>query len=261
MFPYDYVFVIDLETTGLDNNKDDVIEYASIGYKLDKNGKLSIFCDESDFFVKTNKDISKIFIDRHKDDGTNYTISELTGITPAMLEEEGISEKEFVDHFIKTIYDIDENKKILIIGYNASFDLNFLYKKIHKFYPFFKIERRNVDYLDAMSYYKDHYPRTKEYKDSTLTTAVRRLNIEVQNTHRAIDDVKATYLLFKKLLTDFKWLGPYVNKFGYTEKYGFKNEYKKIRFIPQIAGCKNLLANHSKVLNEIHKENKGKNVY
>lgn len=91
--------VLDLETTGLSTNKDDIIEFG--GQHLDGlNIKKSL-----QLFVKTNQKIDTY-------------ISKLTNITDELLQEKGKDIETALDEIVKFI------GKRIIVAHNAEFNAN-----------------------------------------------------------------------------------------------------------------------------------------
>ena len=240
----DKIICFDLETTGVIATQDDVIEIALSVHERGDDGKISVNSKRIDEFVKTDVRIEEKLIDRLDEHGNQMTIASLTHISQDMLDEFGIEEKEMVDLFIKTIYD-DPCSNVLVIGYNVNFDLNFMYEKIMKYYPNFEFERNNINYLDVMTFYKDYHTWDKEL-GHRLDAAVKNLNVSVPNTHRAIDDVDATYEAFQKLVKKYNTLTPYINHFGYNIKYGYESNLTKVTYIPQGGGSR-AVVNHGRV--------------
>lgn len=101
----------------------------------------------------------------------------------------------------------------MLVAYNAQFDLCFLY------YFLARQKQANilqgVKLLDAMTVYKDRH----DYPHK-LCNAIETYGLQGQNTHRAIDDVKATLELLDAMATEEDDLAQYVNLFGYHPKYG-----------------------------------------
>ena len=98
--------VVDIETDGLDENKNKIIE---IGAVKIENTLITEF--------NTLINHTEILPDN---------IVALTGITNEMLEKEGIAITEALDRFLEFIKDMD------IVGYNVDFDIRFLNKELKK---------------------------------------------------------------------------------------------------------------------------------
>ena len=104
-FPKDYV-VVDIETTGLSPEWDDIIEIGAIRYSND------VEVDRFQSLVQPEPYADGTFVDDF--------ITELTGITNAMLAQAPKTDeviKEFADYLGNDV----------LIGYNVGFDINFLY--------------------------------------------------------------------------------------------------------------------------------------
>lgn len=114
--------------------------------------------------------------------------------------------------------------KALLIAHNAQFDLNFLgmtfmrYKDSH---PEWLKAFTRADYLDTVTVYKDRtqYPHK-------LKNAIEHYNLQdlVQNSHRAIDDVKALEAVTEAMQKERADLESYINIFGYNAKYGISGK-------------------------------------
>jgi len=193
---FDGIIVIDTETTGLDSKKDEIIELAAI--KLVRNGSDYITAGEIDIFIKPSPE--KKLPPR---------IVELTGITDHILKEDGLSKAEACEKFSELL----SGGKNLIIAYNAQFDMCFLYYFLCNQN---KQELLNdIKIIDALTVYKDR----REYPHK-LSDAVEAYSLSTQNTHRAIDDAKATLELINAMGRENADLERYINLFGYNPKYG-----------------------------------------
>lgn len=147
-------------------------------------------------------------------------ITEITGITDQILENEGLNE-DTVAHDLKDR--ITENT--LMIAHNAQFDLSFIYQLLKRHFPGEADELvENVRWLDTLTVLKDR----KDYPHK-LIDAVEHYNIEKVNFHRAIDDTKALYNVYNELTRERDDLDEYVNLFGYNPKWGVSG--KEFSFI------------------------------
>lgn len=164
-FEGDYV-VFDLETTGLDATKDEIIE---IGACKIKNGKI---CEVFSTFVKPSKKIPK-------------EITDLTGITDLMVKDAPTINYVLPD-FYKFCYGST------LVAHNIAFDIGFVHNISKKFsYNF------SNDTMDTMDIAKKKLPGLKNYK---LGTIVEKLGIVLENAHRAVNDATATAKVFVKLM-------------------------------------------------------------
>ena len=197
---YQNILVFDFETTGVNPFEDEIIEIGAI--KLELINQNYEIVEELSVLVKQDKPLPE-------------KITEITGITDEMLELDGVTRSEAFQMF-KNLYTEDS----LLIAYNIQFDIWFLinlfYKEQDRFF-----ELKN-DSLDAMAVYKDFHPFPHR-----LESALERYPVGVPNSHRALDDAKATYLLLKKMEAelpslknlDVFELKRYVNIIGQNPKY------------------------------------------
>ncbi|MCI9040992.1 type I-E CRISPR-associated endoribonuclease Cas2e [Dubosiella newyorkensis] len=160
----DLYVVLDLETTGLNVEKDEIIE---VGALLIKN-------TEIDNSFTAMIDVGHI----------PKEISKITGITEEMLKNQGKTKQEVIEDF----YEFIHNKTI--VGYNIAFDLVFL-KKAFKEYDL----NFNPKVIDVMSLVKKQMIDVANYK---LETVARYYSIDYE-PHRAFNDCLATYRIYTKL--------------------------------------------------------------
>ena len=207
---YKELIVFDCETTGLDSLTNHIIELACVKY-IWQEDKL-VLSDSMDAFIKINYKLP-------------IKITQLTGITDQLLLQSGRHEKDVADEFISRFIGNDRNKK-LFIAYNAHFDIGFVktfLKRYHTDFP------SNIDFLDVLTIFKDRakYPHR-------LENAIAHYQLDqVQNSHRAIDDVLATFEVLKCISVDLDDLYNYVNLFGYNPKYRVRSKIKGIIYKAQ----------------------------
>lgn len=203
---FDRLVVLDTETTGIDCKKDEIIELAAAC--VGPNGVE----DEMDLFVRLSEGR-----------GLPPMITQLTGITPQQLEQEGVEKWEAAAQFAAMI----SHPNTLLVAYNAQFDLCFLY------YFLARLELadalRGVKMLDAMTVYKDR----RQYPHK-LQNAIDTYGVPTQNTHRAVDDAKAALEVLEAMAREEDDLLEYVNLFGYNPKYGVSGpRISSITYRPQ----------------------------
>jgi len=156
--------------------------------------------------------------------------SDIHHITDEMVEKDGISEEEFYKKIKEIITD-----DAIVVAYNTQFDINFLRTMYKRYEPDYEIEN---DLLDVMAIYKDRHKYPHK-----LDNAVEMYNVNVKNTHRALDDVLATYEVFKKLAIENNNINKYINKFGYNPKYGVSGKrFKQVTYIPQKGGNNEIIS-------------------
>jgi len=159
--------VLDLETTGISPEKDQIIEVGAVEVK---NGEV---CGEYEALVKCSVAVPA-------------QISELTGITDAMLAEQGRDPHEV----LTGLFGFISGKTVLI--YNASFDLRFLEISAGRH----DIELPEMEIRDVL---KMARARIRSLENFKLETVAGALELGAGQTHRAIDDCRLLVQVFSKL--------------------------------------------------------------
>lgn len=162
---HDYV-VVDIETDGLDYEKDQIIE---IGAVKVKKGELI-------YFHKLIEYKDKLPIE----------ITELTKITQKLLEKSGQPLRDSLIELVSFIEDFD------IVGYNIDFDLIFLNNNLKKF----KLPKITNTTHDLIRYIKREKMLLKDYK---LKTVLPSYGLDNNVPHRALEDAKIIYQLSTKV--------------------------------------------------------------
>ena len=158
--------VFDVETTGLDPLKEEIIE---IGACKVVNGRI----DETfATFVKPSKHIPK-------------EITELTGIDDSMVEN-----APTINYVMPDFYKFCDGATL--VAHNIAFDISFIHNISKKLS--YNFDHQN---MDTMLIARQKLPGLKNYK---LGTIVEKLNIVLDNAHRAINDATATAKAFIKLM-------------------------------------------------------------
>lgn len=217
---FDNIIVLDVETTGIDPKHEEIIELAAV--RLEKGRVLSSSGADSEVDV-----LVKLSEGRH----LPPVITKLTGISEQQLAENGVSKAQACEKLSVLL----NCKNPLLVAYNAQFDLCFLYYFLDRFEKAGCLQ--NVKMLDALSVYKDRRPYPH-----TLRDAVAAYKLKTQNTHRAIDDTKATVELLCAMENEAGDLECYVNLFGYNPKYGISGpKISSVKYLPQPYGVPNKL--------------------
>ena len=192
---FDRIIVFDTETTGLEFDRDEIIELGAVS--LTAAGE----CGSMNALIRLSP--GKVL---------PPFITDLTGITPEQLEREGVSKAEACADFCRLF---EGAERPLLVAYNAQFDLNFMY---HFLRPFgcagvLKAPR----FLDALTVYKDRrdYPHKLEH-----AIVAYGLGDTAVNSHRAVDDARATVQLLSAMAAEKNDLAEYLDLFGYHPKYG-----------------------------------------
>lgn len=207
---FDNIIVLDTETTGIRHKTDEIIELAAV--KIVESGGRVETADEFDLLIKLSE-------------GKRIPpeIERLTGINDNLLMREGVSKRSAADRFCGML----NCEKPLVVAYNAQFDLCFLYFFLARFGRADVL--KNAKFFDALTVYKDR----NEYPHK-LSDAVERYELKTQNTHRAIDDTKATAELLSAMEREQDDLLRYINIFGYNPKYGVSGpRISSVTYVPQ----------------------------
>lgn len=173
-FPSEYC-VVDIETTGLSPQYDEIIEIGAIKYS---NGK-EVGRFES--LIQPPKSGGKF---------VPYFITELTGITNEMLED-APKTQEVINEFERFLGDS------VIVGYNISFDVNFLYDNFEKYAP----RPLSNNYIDVMRMARKLYPDMEHHR---LFDMVDRFDLTNDDEHRAFSDCVATAKCYKRIYDEVK---------------------------------------------------------
>ena len=158
---HDYI-VLDVETTGLNKQRDKIVEIAWAEYK--KGEKVS------EFSTLVNPEFA---------------------ISPAASKINHISDSDVANS--PKYADIKDRVQqalvgATIVGHNIQFDLAFVTKLLNDV-------NGKIKYIDTTKLAREAFPGQKSYKLEQLCVS---LELPYQSTHRAIDDVYATNELFVK---------------------------------------------------------------
>lgn len=180
----DDITVFDFETSGLNPEKDQVIEMAAI--RCIKGEIVSSFSTLVQF-----------------DGILAPKITELTGIKQSDL----VHGKTLKDSFA-ILRNIMGNSTI--VAHNAPFDLSFLH------YSLLRLDRPTFAnrFIDTLTICRDHY--TFPYK---LVDMCSKLNISLVGAHRAMADVYGCWEILK-IFDEKVRIDEYVNQLGWYTKYG-----------------------------------------
>ena len=153
-------------------------------------------------------------------------ITQLTGITPEQLEREGVEKAAACETFCRLL---GGGERTLLAAYNAQFDLNFLY---HFLRPFGQAEvLRAPRFLDLLTVYRDR----RDYPHK-LCNAIEAYGLGeyAVNSHRAVDDARATVLLLEAMAAERDDLDRYLDLFGTHPRYGLSGRrISSVTYRPQ----------------------------
>ncbi|MHB8065216.1 MAG: exonuclease domain-containing protein, partial [Ruminiclostridium sp.] len=158
----DEFVVFDLETTGLNPQKDRITEIGAIKIK---EGKI---IDKFSTFVNPGIPIQSFIV-------------KLTGITDEMVMDAPPIE-QILSEFIEFI------EGTVLVAHNANFDMGFI-----KHNAKLMGEKIRNPYIDTLELCRKMFPELGKYK---LNLVAKHLGIELENHHRAVDDSLATAKIF-----------------------------------------------------------------
>lgn len=156
--------IFDLETTGLNAEKDEVIEFGAIRVNRDSN-----YHEAFQTLVRPRKAIPT-------------KITELTGITQAMAESEGKQLTDALQKFVAFIGDLP------LVAFNAEFDMAFLNNaaKQHGM-------EINNPVTCALKMARRAWPERKSYR---LADLAKDGNLNTKDSHRAIGDCQRALIVY-----------------------------------------------------------------
>lgn len=165
------IVLFDTETTGLDIFHDDIVQIAAIkirkGIKVEGSEKVIYLASDRplppEIAGETNPMIEEM--KRQKIAGT--IVSPLVGLS------------EFMDYC----------QGAVLVAHNIKYDYNILKYNLQRYLPEIDLSSYCPDYFDTLKLSKILDPKLKVYK---LARLLEVLHLEGNNSHNAIDDVKAT---------------------------------------------------------------------
>lgn len=163
LLPEHFVF-LDLETTGLSPDVDEIIEIGAIRFNRD-----GLYHATFSTLVKPEKLIPS-------------RITEITGITQLMINESGIPLAEALSGFVEFIGDLP------LVTFNAAFDMGFLWNAAKQ--QGFAIENR---YACALQLSRRAWPGLPSHR---LVDLAKIGNLSDEDTHRALGDCKRAAIIF-----------------------------------------------------------------
>lgn len=160
----------DLETTGLNVEKDEIIEVGAVKVI---EGRLT---EQFTCFVNIHKPLSPF-------------ISELTGITEEMLIQEGYEKQPVIEEFLKFCDGYE------LIGHNLMFDYKFMKTAAIAFGLSF--EKNGIDTLNLAKKFLSELPNRK------LESLCSYYGYKNTKAHRAVYDAKATAYCYEQMIRQF----------------------------------------------------------
>ncbi len=165
-YPKNYV-VLDIETTGLSPQTNEIIELSAIKV---------IDGEIKEQFSKLIK--PKSYVNSH--------VSSLTGITNEMLQDAPQIEKVLVEfkHFCSDS---------IVLGHNINFDISFINAKLKECYN----ESFNNDYVDTLQIARKLLPQLPSKK---LGQIAKYFKLNTDGMHRGLKDCIVTHHCYQRLI-------------------------------------------------------------
>lgn len=185
----DNITILDFETSGLDPERDRVIEMAAIRCY---NGEI----------------VSQFHTLVRFDGSLPAKITEITGITSNELVN-GMDEETSFRILNRIIGDS------VIVAHNAMFDLSFLHNAL------MRLAKRSFSnsFLDTLTICRNRHPYPHNLKEMC-----NRYLVELDGAHRALNDVYACWKLIEKMNEELS-VESDLNVLGYMKKYGMPKWY------------------------------------
>ena len=212
---YEKLFLFDTETTGLQFNRDEIIEFAAVVLEK-QNGDVVVTAEYDELITLSPGGF------------VPAQIEALTGISTQDIRERGIPKTRVCCDIARML-----SGNTLLLAYNAQFDLSFLFYLLLRHGD--PAILKGKDKLDLLTVYKDR--RSYPHKLCNAIDAYG-LSGKVVNSPRAVDDVLATVEVMKAMEAERDDLCRYLNLFGYNPKYGISGKpigsitYKPQRYDP-----------------------------
>lgn len=189
---YRRLVVFDTETSGLSPDDGEILEL----------GAVVLTRPEGEERFTEQEDISVLI---KNDNPIPWNITQINHIDDKMCEKDGISKKEFYD-LLTTIFG---HKDTLIIAYNTPFDMKFINAFMKKMNNEYVV---NNDTLDLLEIAKD---RTHTFRGNKLCDMLVRYEItDEENSHRALDDVKATLKVMRAFWKEKNDIEKYIRRYN-----------------------------------------------
>lgn len=185
-----FIFV-DTETTG-------------ISFKRDRVTELAFLCENYVFdeFIKIPEDVEY-----------PEEVQSMTGIRRGVLDMLGQNERDCAE----IMYDfLAKSENTIFVAHNAQFDVSFIKGMLERN----GFELPKIHYIDTLTVAREKFPYPHK-----LCNLIEYFGIEdVQNSHRAIDDVKALKAVFSAMIKAGVDMNEFIDKFAYSKKYGLSGD-------------------------------------
>ena len=162
--------VFDIETTGLSQTYDDIIEIAAV--KVYRGSIISSF----ETFVNPKRHIPE-------------KITSITSITDEMVRE-----SDTIDIVLPKFFEFCKGS--ILVAHNAKFDVGMIYKDSKKL----GLNQEMLPVIDTLNLFRAGY--YDEVKTFNLKSLSKYFKVKQEHHHRAIDDTRVTALCFISMLND-----------------------------------------------------------
>lgn len=204
-------FILDLETTGLSSQKDQIIEIAIKQFDTEKSYSS---------LVKPVKQCGKYVCDR---------IVEITGISNEMIESDGISSQSACEQMFNYIFENSskDERPIFLLAHNGkNFDFVFIHRLFRAYTEYaithgidimnmIKLYER-FKYIDTLHLARFVLPNNRSHSQKNLAIHYKLIQ---ENAHRAMSDVLDLEYIYKSLVTE------YINRKGLDISLLFNTQY------------------------------------
>lgn len=189
---YRRLVVFDTETSSLSPDNGEILEL----------GAVVLTRPEGEERFTEQEDISVLI---KNDNPIPWNITQINHIDDKMCEKDGISKKEFYE-LLTTMFG---HKDTLIIAYNTPFDMKFIKAFMKKMNNEYVV---NNDTLDLLEIAKD---RTHTFRGNKLCDMLVRYEItDEENSHRALDDCKATLKVMRAFWKEKNDIEKYIRRYN-----------------------------------------------
>ena len=204
-------FILDLETTGLSPESDQIIEIAIKQFDTD-NSFSSL--------VKPIKKNGRYICDR---------IIEITGISNEMIKDEGISSKSSCEQLFNFIFEKSskDDQPIFLLAHNGKrFDFVFIQRLFRAYTEYAITNKINIinmielhkrfKYIDTLHLARFVLPNIPSHSQKNLAIYYKLIQ---ENAHRALSDVLDLEYIYKCLITE------YINRKGLDTTLLYNTQY------------------------------------
>lgn len=229
-FPEEYI-AVDLETTGLDFQYDEIIEVGAVRVK---SGEIisqfsSLIRPSQSHCLLTANNLKEMGFDNFGDLNQEQVDKFFsTHLIPEYIEKlTGIANKDLLsapqanDVLTEFLSFVDGS---ILVGHNINFDVNFLYDALEKMNVSF-----TNDFIDTMRISRKLYTEMPHHRLVDLT---ERLGVKQSIKHRALEDAMATaqcYEIMKKEILLTQSFSEFISKFAKTKFDNYKQSLSDIK--------------------------------